>query len=157
VLQYPAANLALEIGSAWYVLPVLGTAASGHGGGFSVDVAMSGQRLVATWKSEVGRFGHTNESATIVCGVGAAGAPRCVGPIVTESSEVVDHCGKDPDCTTKSTLEVAFHCAAKVYGDTIEVTRSRTKIENFEEAVQVGPRPDACEALPMFGTHVLSF
>jgi hypothetical protein len=154
--EYPIANLAVEVGSAWYVLPAIGTAASGHGGDFSVDVAMSGPRLVATWKSEAGRFSHTDEVATIVCGV-RAGAPRCVGPIVTAESELVDHCGKDTDCTTKPTLEVAFHCAATVHGDSIDVTRSRAKIENLEEAVQVGPRPDACESLPSFGRHALSF
>ncbi|HEY1813096.1 MAG TPA: tetratricopeptide repeat protein [Kofleriaceae bacterium] len=154
--EYPVANLAIEVGSAWYVLPAIGTAASGHGGEFSVDVAMSGPRLVATWTSEAGRFSYTDEAATIVCGM-HAGVPRCVGPIVTAESELVDHCGKNTDCTTKPTLEVAFHCAATIHGDSIDITRSRARIENLEEAVQVGPRPDACESLPTFGAHALSF
>jgi hypothetical protein len=156
-ISFPIANLALQVGSSWYVLPSIGEAAGGHGGRHAIDVKMVGPRLVATWTSEVGRFGHVDEVATIVCGVGASGRPSCVGPIVTEWSNTEDHCGKSVDCTTRPTLTVELHCRAELRGDTLVVTRNPARIENPDDAVRIGPRPGACEALPMFGKHALSF
>lgn len=156
-LGFPIANPALQVGSSWFVLPDLGQAATGHGGGHSIAIQMVGARLVATWSAEVGRFGHTDEVATIVCGLGASQRPSCVGPIVTARSETIDHCGKAPDCTRPPTLIVDLHCRAELRGDILTVSRNPTRIENPDGGVQIGPRAGACELLPSFGKHGLTF
>jgi len=154
---FPVANLALQVGASWYVLPRIGIAGRGHGGSHSIDVHMVGQRLVVDWTSSVGRFGHDDERAVFVCGVGASKQPTCVGPIVTERTSITDHCGKDPHCTRRPDFTVHHHCRAELRGNTLTVSQNPAKIENLEEGVQSGPPPGACRSLPTFGAHVLTF
>jgi tetratricopeptide (TPR) repeat protein len=155
--SYPIANLAIQVGASWYVLPDVGQAPRGHGGSHAIDIAMVGPRLVATWTANIGRFGHVDELATIVCGVGASQRPSCVGPIISDWSETVDHCIKAENCTTRPTFIAGFHCLAQLRGDVLQLTRSPWKLNNYDEGIQVGPRADACEALPTFGKHTLVF
>jgi hypothetical protein len=154
---WPVANIAFQIGASWFVLPEVGLAADGHGGGHRITVHMVGPRLVVDWSSSVGRFGHTDERAVVVCGVGASKRPSCVGPIVTERTETVDHCGKDTDCTRRPDFNVSFHCRAQLRGDVLSVSRNSAKLDNVDDGVPHGPRPDACESLPSFGKHALTF
>jgi hypothetical protein len=135
----------------------VGEAGQGHGGGHSIAVHMVGQRLVVDWSSSIGRFGHDDERAVFVCGVGASKQPTCVGPIATERTSTIDHCGKDPDCTTRPDFIVQYHCRAELRGDTLTVSQNPAKLENLDEGVQSGPPPDACKSLPTFGKHALTF
>ena len=157
LIYFPIANLALQIGERWYVLPRLGVAGEGHGGGHSIAVHMVGQRLVVDWTSSVGRFGHDDERAVFVCGVGADKHPSCAGPIVTERTSTIDHCGKSENCTRRPDFVVRYHCRATLRGDTLTVSHDPAKIENLDEGVQSGPPPDACKSLPTFGAHALTF
>jgi len=154
---FPFANLALQVGTSWFVLPRIGVAGQGHGGSHRIDVHMVGQRLVVDWTSSVGRFGHKDERAVIICGVGASKQPTCVGPIVTERTSTIDHCGKDSDCTTRPDFAVHYHCRAELRGDALTVSHNPAKIENPDEGVPSGPPPGACKSLPTSGTHVLTF
>jgi hypothetical protein len=154
---WPRVAVALQLGDDWYVLPDLGAAAGGHGGCHGVELEMAGSRLVVHWHSEVGRFSHSDDRAMYVCGVGAAKQPSCVGPLVLEQREYTDHCGKDIDCTPRSTTGVWFNCRAEFHGDVIDVEPQTAKIEVDEYSDWVLPRPDACDALPISGKHTLRF
>jgi hypothetical protein len=76
---------------------------------------------------------------------------------VTERTDTIDHCGKDSDCTTRPDFQVSFHCRAQLRGDVLWVSRDPAKLDNMDEGVQRGPRAEACESLPSFGKHVLTF
>jgi hypothetical protein len=154
--DFPVMNLAIQVGTQWYVLPDVGTAASGHGGGYTVEPHMVGARLVIDWHESVGRFGHSDEASTIVCGV-ASGAPSCAGPLAIARSSTDDPCGKAPDCTRRPVTDVSLHCRATLRGDLLTIDRDPGKLENPDGGHLVGPRPGACDALPWGGKHRLAF
>ena len=154
--DFPVMNLAIQVGTQWYVLPDVGTAASGHGGGYTVEPHMVGARLVIDWRESVGRFGHGDEASTIVCGV-ASGAARCAGPLAVARSSTDDPCGKAVDCTKRPVTVVSLHCRATLRGDLLTIDRDPGKLENPDGGHLVGPKPGACDALPWAGKHTLAF
>lgn len=158
--SYPTVSIALQLGDDWYVLPAIGFAVGGHGGEHQASVHMVGARLIVDWSSVVGRFGHDADHALHVCGLGGNGRPSCVGPIVVEKRTFADHCAKDLDCTVPSTYGVWFRCRANVAGDVLEVSRDPSPIDVVdlvEPSRLTLPRKDACDALPIFGKHALTF
>lgn len=156
-ISFSTANLALEVGGKWYVLPSLGEAPGGHGGDYIIGLRMVGPRLAVDWSNAVGRFGHIDETKLIACGVAADHTPRCAGPIVTSRIESTDPCGKDPDCTKQGSLNIAFRCAGSLRGDVLEVGEDPSKLENVDGLRVVRAKPNACAQLPAFGKHALAF
>ncbi|HEY0192104.1 MAG TPA: hypothetical protein VGC42_13380 [Kofleriaceae bacterium] len=157
-MHFPRASLALQVGGQWYVLPDIGEAGAGHGGGHSLAFRMAGARLVVDWTSSIGRFGHDDETAIIVCGVGAADhRPRCTGPIVTSQLTVTDHCAKDPDCTRRPTATSSFRCVATLRGDVLDITDDRKPLRNPDAEQTLPPRLGACATHGLAGAHKLAF
>ena len=117
---------------------------------------MVGARLVIDWDESVGRFGHSDEASTIVCGV-ASGAVRCAGPLGIVRSSTNDPCGKAPDCTRRPVTNVSLHCCATLRGDLLTIDLDPGKLENPDGGHLVGPKPGACDALPWAGKHTLAF
>jgi len=154
--RYPLVSIAVELTDGWYVLPTIGRAARGHGGGHRAELRMVGHRLVVDWGAEVGRFGHNEVSASFVCGL-AGEQPSCVGPLVYRQADEVDRCAKKPDCTVRNVYSVWFRCRVDLRGDVVELTRDPSEVEMIEGIDTVLPRPDICDALPIAGKHTLTF
>jgi hypothetical protein len=153
---YPVVSIAVKLADGWYVLPAIGWAAGGHGGQHSADVRMVDGRMVVDWNASVGRFGHTDVSATYVCGL-AGTQPSCVGPLVSHQARNINHCAQDPDCRIRDINRVTFSCRIAVHGDVVELGRDPAKIKTFEFEDNELPRADICDALPIAGKHALKF
>lgn len=154
--NYPLVSIAVELADGWYVLPAIGRAARGHGGGHGAGLRMVGRWLVVDWNATVGRFGYSEVSELFVCGL-AGKQPSCVGPLVFRQAEEVDRCGKTPDCTIRNVYSVRFRCHLDLRGDVVEFTRDPSEIEMIEGIDTRLPRPDICDVLPIAGKHTLRF